>query len=363
MLAGRASPARPPSRIAIGYHGHYRRVGARFATAVSTSWWCSDIFMTEANHLEFIYDNLRAANVTVSTYFHTFSVTQCKRLDAILVQHLQPVAYEFTRNVDASPRMADSAIRVLQLILRHEKDLDSGGAGARTTFGTVGVLLVRFDAVYQRRLLSLPIDWRAVNVAFKSSNATADTGTSDLFYALPIGLGLPLISAFAYSASREGAAQGTAHWVYDELVAHVGPRRFSLIEPLHGTSNIEAPNFDGHFLSICRSCAWIAAVRRPRRTLTPYRAMHSAPAPPMRRIQPTGGSSDIVAAGPIERFGCCTPTRSGAAARRGPWNDSTGERHAQADDVDRRRVKCKKYTHALALHTVCARRESSATNE
>lgn len=246
----RASSALPP-RIAIGYHGHYRRIGVRQASSSSDTWSCSDYFMTEHNHEQLVAAPLRAAGALVSTFVHSFR-TPCGWLERWLLRRLQPVAYEISDTVVLAPRIADSAIRVLQLILSHYEH------GSRA--GHAGALLVRFDAIYQRPVTALPIDWAAVNLAFRAERHEwrESRATSDLFFALPVRLGLALISALAFSASRTEV--GDMHFAYDELVHHVGAERISFLEPSnYGRSNIEAPHFAGHFLGLCRSCAWIAS--------------------------------------------------------------------------------------------------------
>ena len=249
-----------PSHIAVGYHGHFRRIGSRQANSQQL-WSCSDYFVVEANHQRFIYAPLRAAGVSASTFVHTFKIDACGWLDRWLVRRLAPVAYELAGEHElTSPRIADSALRVLQLILRHYEHGTRRGAvaGARAA-PYAGALLVRFDAVYRTPVTALPIDWAAVNLAFRAEEAPwqAARMTSDLFFALPVSLGLALVSALAFSASR--TIIGHAHLVYDELVSHVGARRVAFLEPAaHSASNLEAPRFGGHFLALCRSCAWIA---------------------------------------------------------------------------------------------------------
>ena len=46
--------------------------------------------------------------------------------------------------------------------------------------------------------------------------------------------------------------------MYDELVALLGERAVAFIEPtLNGSSQIDAPSFQGHFMGLCRACRGI----------------------------------------------------------------------------------------------------------
>jgi hypothetical protein len=85
-----------PTSVAMLYHGAYYR--HQNSQEASHTWVgfpkCTHFFAAHANHEANLLRPLRAAGVTVSTFFHTFT-SGCEQHDARLVRALEPVRHAF----------------------------------------------------------------------------------------------------------------------------------------------------------------------------------------------------------------------------------------------------------------------------
>jgi hypothetical protein len=131
QLAGRA--------IALGYHGHYARL-KRWPRGRHV---CADFFASD--HWQHLHKALMRAGATVRSYGHTYrSSHRCAHRDAALLDALRPAAFEFANASTPLPRVVDSYMAVLRLILTR------GHAEAI-------IVLLRFDTLLREPITNLGI--------------------------------------------------------------------------------------------------------------------------------------------------------------------------------------------------------------
>lgn len=192
----RARPDPPlPQIVALAYHGHYVR-NDTFRHAGH-----SDFFRVAESQRRMLFEPLRAAGMELRTFFHTYTHRECPGADAELVRILRPAAHEFSAS--ALPKIVDSYMRALALVMRHTRADD-----ARTA-----VMLVRFDVAYFVPLTQLPIDWAAFNTPYRDRSSGWKTWrtVSDLLFIFPLNLSTRVLGALSKSGGRYKS--GAAHYV------------------------------------------------------------------------------------------------------------------------------------------------------
>ena len=212
FAAGLASSKQ--STVALVYHGDYTRGTADVhdvtcqgpcTPEAEKQPKCTDFFSAAYNQYVNLIAPLQRMGMQPSTFFHSYSWTECPARDAALVDFLQPVAYRFDPQGRYS-RIVDSYIAALELLL---------GSGAVSDY----VLLLRFEALYDRGVDTLDVSWDRINVAFKASVElyNASGVTSDLFYAAPWRLLGALRDALDASGDVPQQWDGSGHYVYRVL--------------------------------------------------------------------------------------------------------------------------------------------------
>ena len=194
---------------------------------------CSDFFAAADNHKHHIFEPLRRVGIEyIVTAFHTFT-SGSKARDQALVDFLKPAAYHFDKSFNDSPRIVDSYIRVIDLLMNSKEN------------GVDIALLVRFDLFFLKPLDWLYILWDKVNFRDRDwdwicrSDSECDKSdlhfTSDLFYLTPNKFLPALRSSLDASGSREPVTddhkwlQGSGHWAYDPLATRIGAANINFI--------------------------------------------------------------------------------------------------------------------------------------
>ena len=194
--------------IALGYHGHYRRIGARHSLKE-----CSDLFDVYTNHKVYLYKPLNITDV----YFHTYSFIQCPADDEKLVKLLNPVSYVIEHKL--KPYIVDSMLEVMKLIKEQKRN---------THF-----ILARFDSLYTRHFTQ-QINWSQINIAFRDIYLTDITSktwkyynrknnshlwrndyfVSDLFFTFPSNTYNMFENGLLFSKIWDVERVGHGHWIY-----------------------------------------------------------------------------------------------------------------------------------------------------
>jgi len=231
----------PPRRVAIAFRGDYHRraILRDGVTRASRSLRCSDFFNSAKNLQQQVVDPLVAAGSVVKTYFHSYVDANCSQRDQRVLRELNPTRHEFSK--EYLPRIVDSFIKVLELVLQDKDDIDA-------------VVLTRFDLRYRAPITSFNIDWGATNVAHKDlrSNWEGREVISDVFYVLPIGHVQTLIDVLNQSADSENSG-GAGHWIFNPFVKRMGRSALNYIDKEIGSSTA-APSQSTSFVGISRNC-------------------------------------------------------------------------------------------------------------
>jgi hypothetical protein len=204
---------------------------------------CSDFFHGAEHYREQVVSPLLAAGTSVKTYFHTYVDTDCPQRDERLVRELDPARYEFQQK--RLPRIVDSLIRVLELVLQDEQEIDA-------------VVMTRFDLRYRVPITSLNVDWNATNLAFHDVSPMwkARQSVSDLLFILPVKHVRPLIQSLNVSAGRPGLKSGgPGHDMYNAFVRIVGSTALRFIDDSPGgATSASSPNQASTFVALSRAC-------------------------------------------------------------------------------------------------------------
>ena len=229
------SPPLPPwwhaqgDSAALLYHGQHYRIDGHWDSAGFDK--CSDFFAAAHNHLVSVIEPLRARNITrIITVFHSF-VSPCPARDRAVVDFLQPVAHHFDTSFDQSPRMVDSYVKAIDLLL---------GTGLSVDF----LLLIRFDNFFTRPLSEMRVDWDKVNFRDREKGWFSDRHmSSDLFYLLPSRYLAAMRAALDASGNAcVGWMHGCGHYVYEPLARAIGASNISFIAPGLHSSLMDAPD-------------------------------------------------------------------------------------------------------------------------
>lgn len=231
-----------PRRLAIAYHGAYFRDTGLANPTFGGHPRCSDFFAVASNHHATIFDSLKKANVTFAVFFHTFRSGSDAR-DRALLSELQPLSHMFTHPQStvrcffpsfslflsyptltlpfpflrrcvraATRRQVDSLRLVLYLI-------DISG------YASDAVLLHRFDALYLKPLMALPVRWHLINFAWRCEEPfwSRHGCVSDLFHVVPARFLVEFRVALRISARNQflmfNNKLGNGHWVFPPLEA------------------------------------------------------------------------------------------------------------------------------------------------
>jgi len=231
----------PPRRIAVAFRGDYHRRGLirDGVTRASRSVLCSDFFNNAKHFRQQVVDPLVAAGATVKTYFHSYVDANCSERDQRLLHELNPTRHEFSK--DYLPRVVDSFISVLKLVLQDENEIDA-------------VVLTRFDLRYRAPITSFNVNWAATNIAHKDlrSNWEGREVISDVFYILPIRHVQPLIDVLDQSADSENSG-GAGHWIFNPFTKRMGRNALNYIDNEIGMSTA-APSQSTSCVGISRVC-------------------------------------------------------------------------------------------------------------
>lgn len=235
---------RAPARIAVAYRGDYHRKALLSHGGGPTSaYGCSDFFHNAQSHWRQIVKPLEAEGSSVKTYFHSYRDAACPQRDERLVRELAPARHEFSDG--HLPLIVDSYIKVLQLVLQDEQDIDA-------------VVLSRFDLRYRSPITSLNVQWNVTNVAHREGEKSWATQRklSDLFFVIPIGHVRPLIHALKESGTHPVAhkATGAGHWFWHPFVNRMGKDALHIIDEQCAPSTY-SPSETKTFLGISRGCS------------------------------------------------------------------------------------------------------------
>ena len=230
-------------RVAVAFHGQYMRKEELFH---AHSEGCSVYFNDAQNISNALVGPLLGSGVDVLTFFHTMH--HCPKTDQKLVDMLRPVSWSFS---DCKlPRIIDSYLRVLDLVLAHDSRIDA-------------LVLSRFDVRYRESIGQIKIDWDKTNLAFPDGPAywAKENKVSDLFHVLPAKHFKAFRAALDISTRKSRSA---GHWIYRPLVKMVGKAEVRFIDPKGRRSNVDQFDPDPPFLFIDRSCKGyeIACVNR-----------------------------------------------------------------------------------------------------
>lgn len=228
-----------PKRIALAYHGDYhRRAMLSHGAGPGAVFGCSDFFHNADFHQKLVLEPLLRTGATVRTYFHSYNDRACPQRDARLLRALRPARYEFSE--EHLPLIVDSYIKVLELVLQDEEDVDA-------------IVLTRFDLRYRAEITEINLDWNKTNVAHREGEKSWKTQgkLSDLFFVLPVTHARPLIRALKESAIRH--RNGPGHWFYHPFTSRMGKQAIHIIDEEFAPSTF-SPSQTTTFLGISRVC-------------------------------------------------------------------------------------------------------------
>jgi len=221
-------PKKKALTYALAFHGYYQRNDMGHAWKNDNDNLIgTDFFITYPGIKENIIDPLEELGGKFITYFDTYSFIDCPKHDEQLIQTLKPARYNISESKEFSPRIVDSYIRVLKMVLEDQADIDY-------------VILSRFDAVYHTPITNLSIKWEHTNAAFRDDHGAWDSKhkISDLFFVLPIGHVQALINALDEGGDLDGA--GAGHFMYDSFVKIMGEGSLVFIDNFYyGSSSLD----------------------------------------------------------------------------------------------------------------------------
>lgn len=213
---------------ALAFHGEYQRNDMGHAWKNDKDKLIgTDFFITYPGIKENIIEPLEQWGGKVVTYFDTYTFADCPKHDAQLIEALKPARYNISMSKTFSPRIVDSYIRVLKLVLEDRAVIDY-------------VIISRFDAVYHVPISNLSINWNLTNAAFRDDHGAWDGKhkISDLFFVVPMKHVQALIDAFDEGGDLDGA--GAAHFSYDPFVKRAGNGSMVFIDNFYyGSSSLD----------------------------------------------------------------------------------------------------------------------------
>jgi hypothetical protein len=195
---------------------------------------CSDFFSAADNHKHTIIEPLRRVGIEyIVTAFHSFTSGH-KARDQALVNFLQPVAYNFSKSFDESPRIVDSYLKVIDLLQRSKERVDIA-------------LVIRFDLFMLKPIDWLSVEWSKVNFRDRDyywrcrADDESDCAPSDLHFASDLFFLTPTKYLPALRSSLDDSGKrtpknpdfawlkGSGHWTYDPLAKRIGKENIHFI--------------------------------------------------------------------------------------------------------------------------------------